>query len=104
MFKKLLIVVVGLALLAVGTVLAMRSKPAVVVGGDGRQTTFTQMAPEELDMRAEHDANRLKHIVAQCIRLEKRIDEDKDLWNRPSDKGLSADERDEALGVFEATL
>ncbi len=103
MLKKALIVGVGGAVVVVGLVLAFREKPVTVIE-DGRRVHFAEMAPEELDLRAVHDAERFKHLVAQTTRLEERIAQDKALFDRPADEGLTADERTEALSLFEQTL
>lgn len=102
-FKHVLLGVVGLAVAGVGVVLALREDNRVV-GDDGRRSSFSRLAPEELDMRAERDALRFKRIVGQTIRLHKRLTESAGLFDRPGDAALSADERKEALDLFEAVL
>ena len=104
MFKRILLVTVGGGLLVVAVILAFREKSIATVDVGGKRSSFAQMAPEELDMRAAHDALRFKHIVGQTMKLERKLDEDKDLFDRPDDKGLTADERAEALSLFEQTL
>ncbi|HEY4220819.1 MAG TPA: YiiX/YebB-like N1pC/P60 family cysteine hydrolase [Myxococcota bacterium] len=94
MFKRVLAVLVVLALVCVGLVLAFR--PGSVAEA--------QLAPEELDLRLDQDAQHYKHIEAQVSHLEKKIDDDKALFDRAADNGLSADERTEALSIYEAVL
>lgn len=102
-FTRVLLVAVAVALLAVGAVLAFREDPLVVVE-DGRAVRFSRMAPEELDLRAERDVLRLKRIVGHTIRLEQRLAAATALFERPAEQGLSADERAEALSLFEAVV
>jgi hypothetical protein len=101
--KQALLVVIAGAVLAVLVFLMYRedSLPVVV---DGKVTTFDKMAPEQLDMRADRDAVAFKRLVAQTIRLQKAIEENDALWKRGPDQGLTADERREALAIFEAVL
>lgn len=101
--KQALFVVVAGAILAVVVFLLYRedSLPVVV---DGQVTTFPKMAPEQLDMRADRDAVAFKRMVASTIRLQKAIEENDALWKRGPDQGLTADERREAVAIFEAVL
>lgn len=101
--RQVLLVVVGGALLAVAVFLMVRedSLPVVV---DGAVTTFPAMAPEQLDLRAEHDAVAFKRLVGQTMRLQRSIEEQDALFGKGPDEGLSADERREALSLFEAVL
>lgn len=103
MLKKVLFIGVGVSLLAVGAVLALREDSVPVVE-DGRARRFSQLAPEILDLRAERDVTRLKRIVGQTIRLQQRLEAARALFDRPPEQGLSADERAEALSLFEAVL
>lgn len=102
-FNRLLLVGMALALAALGVLLLVRgdAKPN---GADGRRVGLAGLAPEELDLHADRDATRFKRIVGQTIRLHQRLAESATLFDRPADRGLSADERREALDLFEAVL
>ena len=102
MFKKVLLAIVGLALIGAGLLLAVRQKPVTVVE-EGRRTRFADMAPEVLDIYAERDAQHFKRIVGQTARLESALGATKLFDKGPTD-GLTADERVEALSLFESTL
>jgi hypothetical protein len=103
MVKKVLLGAVVAALLLVAAVLVMR-KDSIPVVEHGRAVRFSQMAPEVLDLRAERDVARLKRIVAQTIRLNRQLQAADALFDRPREQGLTADERAEALTLFEAVL
>jgi hypothetical protein len=102
-FVHVLLGAVVLAVLGIAVVLALR-EPGVVVGDNGRRADFSTLAPEELDLHADRDALHFKHMVAQTIRLNRRLAESGALFDRPPDQGLSADERKQALDLFEAVL
>lgn len=102
-FQHLLLGAVGLAVAGIGVVLALREENTVV-DGHGRRSSFAQLAPEVLDMHAERDALRFKRIVGQTIRLQQRLADSAALFERPAERALSADERKEALDLFEAVL
>lgn len=102
-FKHVLLGAVAAALLGIAVILLLREDGAVV-GADGRRSSFARLAPEELDMHAERDALRFKRIVGQTIRLQQRLAQSAALFDRSSDHALSADERREALDLFEAVL
>lgn len=101
--KQALLVIVAGALLAVVVFYLYRedSMPVVV---DGKVTTFAKMAPEQLDLRANRDALAFKRLVAQTMHLQRAIEANDALWMRGPDQGLTADERREALAIFEAVL
>ena len=102
-FNRILLGIVALALAGLAVVLLLR-EDAKVRASDGRRVSLAQLAPEELDMYAERDALRFKRIVGQTIRLEQRLTDKSALFDRPADRGLTADERKEALDLFEAVL
>ncbi|OGQ19026.1 MAG: hypothetical protein A2138_10035 [Deltaproteobacteria bacterium RBG_16_71_12] len=102
-FNRLLLAVMALALAGLVVVLMLR-QDTNVRGADGRPVGLAQMAPEELDLHADRDALRFKRIVGQTIRLHQRLAESAALFDRPGDRGLSADERRQALDLFEAVL
>jgi hypothetical protein len=105
--RQLLLIAVGGAVLAVAVATAAflmyreESLPMVV---DGKATTFPDMAPEVLDLIADRDAVAFKRLVVQTMRLHRRIEEQAALFSKRADEGLSADERQEALSLFEAVL
>jgi hypothetical protein len=103
MFKKVLIGAVLASLVVVGTVLAFR-EDSIAVDQGGRKVKFSQLAPEMLDLYADRDAVRFKRMVASTRHLQERIEASQALFDRPPEQGLSADERKEALSLFEGVL
>ena len=101
--RQALLVVVAGALLAVVAFFLYRedSLPVVV---DGQVTTFPDMAPEQRDLRADRDAVAFKRLVGQTMRLQRSLEEQRSLFDKGPDEGLTADERREALSLFEAVL
>ena len=101
--KQAIFVVVAGSLSAIGLFMMFREESLQVVV-DGRVTTFARMAPEQLDMRAGRDAAAFKRLVNNTIRLEKRLAEQSAMFDKRPDDGLTADERREALALFEAVI
>lgn len=101
--RNVLLIAVAVALLGVAvlTLYCERSLPVVV---DGAVTTFPAMAPEQLDRRADQDAATFKRLVGQTMRLQRVLEEQRALFDKGSDEGLTADERADAMSLLQAVL
>lgn len=95
MFKRILVGLVLLALLGAAGVVVMFEEPVA---------HFEKLAPEELELRASRDASRYKTYVANITRLEMRLQEAAPLFDRKGDVALSADERRQALELFQCVV
>lgn len=102
-FNRMLLGVIALAVVGLAVVLVVREDTKVHTAG-GRMVGLVDLAPELRDLHADRDALRFKRIVGQTIRLHQRLAEAGALFERPADRGLSADERRQALELFEAVL
>jgi hypothetical protein len=95
MFKRVLLAAVVLGVLTVAGIVLFREKPIA---------HFEKLASEQLDMRAQRDADRYKSYVTRIRKLEDAIKTADALFDRPSETGLSADERRAALELFEDVI
>ncbi len=95
MFKRILLGSVLAALVLVALLLLLRLKPAV---------HFADVAPELLDMQAQRDVVLFKRYVTRIQRIEQGLTSSASLFDRASDAGLTADERELAMALFQEVL